>query len=639
MRAALVALPLAALLAGACAEPRQLDPQSLTVAPPAAPGFTEPVANCARLHEPGIHESPSPMRPSEVGRGSSVQLFEAGARRLAVVADADERALHTVDVETLDTVAVTPLANEPTELVALDDGRIAVSFRQANRVAILEPAAQLEDGFVARCDRAVPSEPIGLASRGNRLLVTSGHAQTLSVLDTEELKVTRTVQLDRGPRAVVITSDGNTAWVSHAVGGKVTAVDLRPEPRDEATVDLRVGMVGSRFDGDQRLRDANQGFALALGTPFGSHERLFAPQVGIDTGASDEPVSSGYGSAEAGPRALAPFVASIDPRRKRRLTHELASSRTTTTPCTLPRAAVARDHRLWLACAGIDAVLELDSRMADPTVVEHRRFRVGAGPNGIAADAGRLVVWSRYDHELSRIDLDDGTVTRRRLARRDDSTVDPIFARGRVLFHRTTDPRISEGERACSSCHPDGLDDGLVWTSPDGRRQTKVLAGRLVDSAPYGWFGHHEDLASHLKSTIRRLGGAGFSGPNDEADLQALVHFIRHMPAPKPVLPEDERVARGRALFESAEQGCNNCHPNGSTNGSAYDVGSAGKHARETMFDTPSLRFVGQSAPYYHDGRYRTLRELLIASDGLMGHAGSLGNDDLNALEHYLRTL
>jgi cytochrome c peroxidase len=230
-------------------------------------------------------------------------------------------------------------------------------------------------------------------------------------------------------------------------------------------------------------------------------------------------------------------------------------------------------------------------------------------------------------------------VTRQRLARRNDSTVTALYARGRVLFHRTEDHRISSGQRACASCHPDGLDDGLVWSSPDGRRQTKLLAGRIEGTAPYGWFGKHDTLAEHLRSTFGRLGGDGFHGARDEADLEALVHFVEKMPAPTIEESRDERVAHGRALFEDAAQGCGNCHEQGGTNGLAYDVGSASEGARQRNFDTPSLRFVADSAPYYHDGRFASLRELLIATNGSMGHTSDLSDDELDALESYLRTL
>ena len=69
-----------------------------------------------------------------------------------------------------------------------------------------------------------------------------------------------------------------------------------------------------------------------------------------------------------------------------------------------------------------------------------------------------------------------------------------------------------------------------------------------------------------------------------------------------------------------------------------HEVGSATVADVKRQFLAPSLRFVGGSAPYFHDGRYATLEELLRKNDK-MGDTKSLSADDRGALEAYLRTL
>ena len=56
-------------------------------------------------------------------------------------------------------------------------------------------------------------------------------------------------------------------------------------------------------------------------------------------------------------------------------------------------------------------------------------------------------------------------------------------------------------------------------------------------------------------------------------------------------------------------------------------------------FATPSLRFVGGTGPYFHDGRYSTLRALLTSDDSAMGKAKDLPTAEIDALEAYLKTL
>src|SRR6185369_17408786 len=113
------------------------------------------------------------------------------------------------------------------------------------------------------------------------------------------------------------------------------------------------------------------------------------------------------------------------------------------------------------------------------------------------------------------------------------------------------DARISTG-RACATCHPDGRDDGLLWTRPDGARQTPTLAGRLDGTAPYGWFGESPTVAQHLEKTFQRLGGTGFKGPAARADLEALLAYVAQIPPPPAAQAGDlDEVARGAKVFGS----------------------------------------------------------------------------------------
>ena len=205
-------------------------------------------------------------------------------------------------------------------------------------------------------------------------------------------------------------------------------------------------------------------------------------------------------------------------------------------------------------------------------------------------------------------------------------------ALGRRLFHAAGDPRISGDGRACASCHPDGRDDGLVWKTPMGRLQTPTLAGRLAGTAPYGWSGDAATVKDHLAQTFKRLGGKGLAG----AEMDALIAYAMALDVPaahgSPAIAE---VARGREVFASVETMCTICHveTKGFTDGWAHDVGSG------TALDTPSLRFLGGTPPYFHDGRYATIRDLLEATDGKMGKVSHLGEEDLAALEVYLKSL
>ena len=104
---------------------------------------------------------------------------------------------------------------------------------------------------------------------------------------------------------------------------------------------------------------------------------------------------------------------------------------------------------------------------------------------------------------------------------------------------------------------------------------------------------------------------------------------------------EKTKVARGNEIFHSQAAGCSRVLHTGdaATDNLHHDVQSKTSADKSGSFNTPSLKFVGGGGPYFHDGRYKTLHELLTDADRKMGHTAQLTGDDLEALELYLRTL
>jgi cytochrome c peroxidase len=259
-------------------------------------------------------------------------------------------------------------------------------------------------------------------------------------------------------------------------------------------------------------------------------------------------------------------------------------------------------------------------------------------------------VWSQFDRTLNVIPLggpeleavegdDDKQVRRIELPADPKRQLSVAQALGRSLFHATGDTRIARDGRACASCHPDGRDDGLVWATPNGARRTKMLAGMLAHTAPYAWDGDAEQLRDHVTETFKRLNGVGGLR---SVELRALMAYVQSL-AP-PVVPhmdvDDAQVRRGADVFASHKAGCTSCHAGEHyTDNKSHDVQSKSPSDRAAKFNTPSLRFLSARAPYYHDGRYATLRELLDGTDGSMGHTKHLSSKDLDALEAFLKTL
>jgi cytochrome c peroxidase len=102
--------------------------------------------------------------------------------------------------------------------------------------------------------------------------------------------------------------------------------------------------------------------------------------------------------------------------------------------------------------------------------------------------------------------------------------------------------------------------------------------------------------------------------------------------------------------------GCSSCHDpdSGFTDGQAHDVESLSAAEREELkqsgsgkapeptadaFDTPTLRQVGLTAPYFHDGSAKTLDDVVDGNRDRMGKTSQLSTGERRALVAYLRTL
>jgi mono/diheme cytochrome c family protein len=561
-----------------------------------------------------------------------------GTESVAYIADEDEHAIFTVSPSSLRVKAITRLAGAPSSLLVLADGRVVAALRDRNEVIMLEPSRDGDTALAPICRARVETEPVALAAArdGSFVAVVSGWGRRLTLVDSTDLRARAEVKLPLEPRGIWIDERRQRAIVSHVIGGNLTAVSLA-SPFATSAIDLRLNRTGEGDEKRELKRPGAPAHALAHVTIDGG-ERLLVPFVSVDPADRERQLPRGYGAADV---VVAPHVAVVDLDASSTMFHEVrfeSGNVPRRERCTQPRAAVSHGgHKLLVACVGPDIVLELDGRTVDPMRVPLRRYYLPSGPSAIAiaGDGESALVLSELAHELARIDLKGDGVSAISLPRRSDSPIDPQYARGRELFHESEDLRISFDGRSCATCHPDGRSDGLTWAIPAGRRQPIVLAGGIAKSTRFGWYGTQATLTAHLTHTFTQLRGAGFTGPDDRDDLAALEHYLRRMPVPVATATSsrDAIVKRGSEIFASA--GCVNCHPNGGSDERRHDVKSGNPIEASLEFNTPSLHLLAGSAPYFHDGRYATLEQML-AANAMGGETAKLSREDRDALVGYL---
>jgi DNA-binding beta-propeller fold protein YncE len=601
-----------------------------------------------------IEATPRPL--GRAMRGGSLVVDRD--RAAAWAADADNHALHRIDLISGE-VTTSVLNGTPEQVAIAGDDRLAVTLRDRNRVALVDVDA---DGAAVEVASAeVPVDPFGLAvTPQGEILVTSAFGHAVTALDADTLAVRWSIDVAREPRGVVVSADGARAFVTHLVGDAISILDLdepTPAPRRARVLG---GLYRNRVDHAIGAGTVHPAAALAYSAVLSeSGSRLFVPHLIEQNGASTtRTIPFGYGGVPvdeetsfasvavvstrtehavgeptglAAPAALekAAFVA-VDPSLDFAVAPQPAGSRQA-------RAAALVGDRLFVASQGTNELFELDARALDPAMSVKKRYAVGEGPRGVDVDPalGVAVVWSQLSHEIAVVSLGSGAVSLCRVA---GDPLAPELAAGRRLFFSELDRRISRDGRACGACHPEGRDDGLTWKLGAGPRQTPTLLGRL-ERGPYGWLGKHPTLEGNMQETMTRLGGTGLS----DADLTRLAGFVRKgliLPV-RGEAPKNALVTRGHEIFTSEAAGCSGCHrlETDASDRSPHDVGSRAKTDATTAFRTPPLLFIGSTAPYFHDGRYATLEQLLDDNLDRMGSTTQLSRDDLRALAAFLRTL
>jgi DNA-binding beta-propeller fold protein YncE/mono/diheme cytochrome c family protein len=630
------------------------------------------------------------------GRPGQLLVMKNGQLAVAMRDDASVAMLDAHPNGTLTLGKKTPTATEPVALaVSPDDSTLYVATGYSHTLQAFRSG---DDGLGEKTiDLSVEREPraVSISTDGKRAFVAHAAATKVEVVDVSgpgkiaqatELGIASTNDMTGGLGMIRPMMPMPRRMHPDVMLDALIPITAELAATPQLAFDECFDCGSSGFDTFLPTRFARQSYALAhvvIHTDKnGDVETFIIPHTEVMTG-DPMVISTGYGGGgiegdidEPTERfALSMLDASTG---KRKLLAQTGDARDKE-GCHLPRgAATDGSGHVYVACFGSDAIMafsvgektyevpvEPDLKAKLKFTVDKRgdvkakvattkghyfsmaaasKVGVASGPTGVALDEEdkRLVSFSQLDGALSIVDLDafgakkDAQPTTIKLLR--SSGLTEQASAGRKLFFSGGDQRISKDGRACSSCHPDGRDDGLVWSTPDGPRQTIMLAGRVNRKGPFGWLGKHASLQVHMQTTMKNLKGTGL----DAAQQDQLAAFLVSMKAPAQkwrALSDQE--AHGRDVFNSGDAQCASCHSEktGFTDHDTHDVRSATASDQTKEFLVPSLANVGTSAPYFHDGRYATLEDLIEKCDGSMGATKQLSSGDKQALAAYLRTL
>jgi len=307
---------------------------------------------------------------------------------------------------------------------------------------------------------------------------------------------------------------------------------------------------------------------------------------------------------------------------------------------------------LYLVNAGSDDLSVID--LAANRGVAH--LTVGANPRGIAItpDGTRVFVNNVLDGTLSVVETETHTIAET-IGLTDIPLAKPIL-HGKRIFNSAAEPVLTtDNWISCATCHFDGMMDARTWLGfPDGPRNTPSLLG-VAQTLPMHWSGDFNELQD-VEITIREIQvggglvqgeahdalGRAHAGLSPELDALAIYMATLEIP-PSPHATEQEQLLRGETMFNTLE--CQICHPPPLyTDLQLHDVGTGdptkerNSHGRGTNFDTPSLRALWLTAPYFHDGSASSLADVLRYGNE-HNVAARLSAGELDDLVAFLRAL
>lgn len=568
------------------------------------------------------------------------------------------------------------LNRSPVDLVVSNDGTWLVTANQTSHSVSL---VDIATGTVLD-EQPVGRRPVSitLTSDGHTAIVSSsesGDLTSFSIVDRRLLRGT-TIHIGFEPQGIAVTKNGRSAYVARLAKNDVVRVDLRSRKIDQTisvgkwprhlalSPDERRLAVGTSGDGGISVVDTE------------SATLKFIEPAGINIGHLATSVDNKY--------VYFPWmiyrsnpITTANIRRGWVLGSRIARVRLDESArreaITLdPRGeAVADPHGIALSsdettlvvsASGTQEVLVFDRREMpfidfggpgdhiDQKLLNNSRLfwrlTVGGRPMGIrmSPDQKQVIVANYLLNSVQVIDLARRKIVQNISLGGPDKPSLP--RRGEAIFF---DARFSLDQwYSCHSCHYEGGSNSVTMdTFNDGTVdsfKTVLPLYNVTQTSPWTWHGWQQDLRAGIHKSITST----MHGPSPtKQDTDAVIAFLRTLSTPPNSMaslpgPQNDAAQRGKAVFHSDRAQCNTCHSGTYfTDGEIHDVGLGSEDDHFVGHNTPSLLGVGRKVMWLHDGRAKTLRELLIGphSPTKVSESVDLTEQEIHDLVAYLETL
>ena len=561
--------------------------------------------------------------------GTTLFVAERDANQVAVVQVPAGKVLHRI-----------ALPAEPTSMVLSADGKTLYVTAAAPKSTVCAiDTASAKISFTLPAGHTATG--VAVSPDGKRLYVCNRFNNDVWVFDLAEKKETARVPVVREPVGAVITPDGKTLFV-------INHLPIDPSNSYDVAAVISVVDTDNLKLSNIRLPNGSTGLRGVCITPDGKHvlathllARYQLPTTQLERGWMN---TNALSIIDAANKKLINTILldNVDLGAANPWGLHTADGQTLVVahagtreisvidlPGVLKKLAAiqsggVKEVQPGIIYSGSFTALDVPNDLAFLVDLRRRIKLPGHGPRGVAVVGQTAYVTQYFSDSLAAVDLSP-TVSPARAVQEIALGPKPqltVQRRGELLFNDAT--ICFQQWQSCASCHPDARVDGLNWDllndgmgNPKNNR-SMLLAHQTPPAMTEAVRGGAEEAVrsgiTHILFAVR---------PEEEA--VAMDEYLKSLkPVPSPYLIDGKlspAAERGRKLFFDPKVGCAKCHPEPLyTDMKMYDVGSRGELDRRDDFDTPTLIESWRTAPYMHDGRYSTMKEVFTkGKHGLNG--------------------
>jgi len=506
-------------------------------------------------------------------------------------------------------------------------------------------------------------EPFGVVtSQDGRTLYTANYRSgNVSVFDLENRKQVKEIEVGDRPRTLAITAKGDKLYVPHYLSGAISVIDTS---KNKVVKEIQLA-----DSPDKKNQKKSQGIPNTLeqfvispdgkkawiphlltnvDSPVHFEETIF-PAISVIDLEKDEEI--------------------VEERKELFEEMNVSDSQNQTIIVSNPYDVVFKPDgtKAYAVMSGSEDLVVFDLKRGGNATQVVRRI-AGNNPRGavLSPDSKSLYVHNAMSHDLAVLNAGgESSYSRVKAAGKNIALVskdpmDPLEREGKTIFYSANSDEYAaditgNNWMSCASCHADGDMNGQTLTTPKGPRNVPSNV-RTTENGLFMWDGSRDEFEDYLLTVQGEMGGMMDYKPGDP-----LPEDVKHMydamfayldnpesfpPPESPYRLKDgklsETAMEGKKLFEG-KGSCITCHGGENFTDSVSAVDASGKlttdnqeflhdigtsnlkdvesagDARAAMknprdnkhFDTPTLRGVWATAPYFHDGSAKTLEEAI----------------------------